>query len=144
MTISRYLTLVALCAIVYFGSYILPDIDGPFYYVMQAAWSLALISVIFCVGTSQTVFLVASVESLFIVLQLFSCVGYLTDFEYFYNHYAIFINGLNIAELIILIMGAPIDAVAVRGVCNIVVDRFSIRLGRMAHSNLPPVQDGES
>lgn len=99
---------------VYFISQIVPQSDDERFYLIQGSWSLLVLLFVASIYRTKTGLIICALELLHIVLNLSTCVDYLTNRSFIYPVYPIILQSINAIEAIVLIVGAPWIAISNR------------------------------
>jgi len=110
----KYLVILGMCVWVFFLSHVLPQAEGQWYFAVQASWSFVIILGIYEVEHSDLTDRIYKLNMAALALNGLAAIGYTSDSQFFYTHYEVILNAINISEALVLVHGAPWDGIISR------------------------------
>lgn len=107
----RWLLLCAVCALGYCLPVLIGPASGAQFFVTNGGWSLALLVAVLLISSSRTALAIASLECVAIVVNLWCLASYLNGGGPIYGAYTDLVRAIAVAEIAVLIMGAPWNGV---------------------------------
>ncbi len=95
------------CIGVYSIPQTLPAADKAMFFIHQGWWSLGAVMLILAIDDNWLALTITGIEVLALILNIMGVIGYLTPMDFFYAHYEVILDTLNITEALILLIGAP-------------------------------------
>lgn len=107
----RWFALCTACLAVYWLPVMAGSADGKMFFVVNGFWSLLLCGVVLAISGSKAAIGIAVLEFSAIAVNLVCAWQYMTAKGWLYSAYSEVIEAIVIAEIVVLVMGAPWDAV---------------------------------
>lgn len=92
---------------VFFISQIVPQSSDERFYLINSSWSLLVIFCVMSIQRTKTVIAITIIESTMTIINLATCIDYVSGKGFLYGAYVAIINAMNAAEAVVLMIGAP-------------------------------------
>lgn len=110
----KYLLLVTACLSIYLLPFFMESRVDLYFYAEHSLLSLIVILLVCLINYKPLTSKIIIVELLAMMLDLFTCIEHFTSFSILNANYATILNIVCVLEALILILGAPWDAILKR------------------------------